>query len=106
MLAVEAGVADASAVGASSAIDPPAAGDTLGAAVVAALDGVAANALGVAAVEALTAAAGDSDGAVVGWLEAAVVDSGVTAVELGRPTLLPDSAAISAAIRATLERRA
>ena len=106
MLAVEAGVPDASAVGASSAIDPPAAGDTPDAAAVAALDGVAANTLGVAAVEALTAAAGDSDGAVVGRLEAAVVDSSATAVEFGRPTLLPASAAISAAIRATLERRA
>ena len=105
MLAVEAGVPVASAVGASSAVDPPAAGDTPDTAAVAALDGVAANALGVAAVEALTAAAGDSFAAVVGWLGRAVVDWGATAVEFGLRRLLPASAAISEARRATLERR-
>jgi hypothetical protein len=77
LLAVEAGVLDASTVGASAAaLDPSAAGDTPTAPAVDALEGVGAKALGVTAVEALTAAVGACGVAVVVRLEAAAVDSG------------------------------
>jgi len=76
VLAVESGVLDTSAVGASAAaVSPSAVGVTPAAASVDALEGEAANALGVAGVKELTAAVGAWGAVVVVRFEAAAVDS-------------------------------
>jgi hypothetical protein len=77
LLAVEAGLLDASTFGASAAaVAPSTMGVTSAAAAVEALEGEAANAPGVAGVVGMTAAAGAWRAVVVVRLEVAAVDSG------------------------------